>query len=182
MKIRYLLIVGCFLVYGCNAKESGAPGAPFLPTPIVPTSTGIPTMMPTMVVAPTSSPTARVEVETAHPSATPVCSDNLKFLADLTVPDGTIVARSAMIDKRWQVQNNGSCNWDDRYRLIIISGAEMGLQAEQMLYPARSGAEAVIRILFLSPSKPGTYRSAWQAIGPLGDTFGDIIYVEIRVN
>lgn len=182
MKIRYLILLGVLLVSGCVAEEKGTPAPPVLLAPLAPTAVSSPVGTQPVVPAPTASPTPAKAEEAIRPSTTPACEDNLKFVADLTVPDGTIAARGAMIDKRWQVENNGSCNWDERYRLKIISGAEMGLQAEQALYPARSGASAVIRMLFLAPSKPGTYRSAWQAVGPTGDTFGDIIYVEIRVN
>lgn len=182
LRIRYLLLLGVLLVSGCAPEVDRTPAPAVLLAPVAPTpvSSSLPTAP--AALAPTASPTPIELVDPARPSSTPACEDNLKFVADLTVPDGTIAARGALIDKRWQVENSGSCNWDDRYRLKIISGAEMGLEAEQALYPARSGASAVIRMLLLAPSKPGTYRSAWQAVGPSGELFGDIIYVEIRVN
>ena len=182
MKLRTLILLGVFLVSGCVTEETGAPAPPVLVAPVAPAAVSSPVATVPMVLAATASPTAEEAEAAAHPNATPACQDNLKFTADLTVPDGTIVARGALIDKRWQVENTGSCNWDERYRLKMISGAEMGLQAEQALNPARSGAPAVIRMLLLAPSKPGTYRSAWQAVSPAEDLFGDIIYVEIRVN
>ena len=72
------------------------------------------------------------------------------------------------LDKRWEVENSGTCNWDERYRLQLIAGPEMGAPPEQALYPARSGTQAVIRIVFTAPAEPGTYRSAWQAYNPAG--------------
>lgn len=182
MKVRCLILFGVLLVSGCVAEKTSTLAPPVLVTPVVPAAGSSPVATAPALPAPTSSPTPVESEEAAGPSTTPVCEDNLKFLADLTVPDGTIAARGALIDKRWQVENNGSCNWDAFYRLKIISGTEMGVQAEQALYPARSGASAVIRMLLLAPSMPGTYRSAWQAVGPAGDAFGDIIYVEIKVN
>jgi hypothetical protein len=103
------------------------------------------------------------------------------YVEDVTIPDGTIVSPGAAIDKRWRVQNNGTCNWDSRYRVRRISGPELGLAADQALFPARSGAEAVIRLLLTAPDEPGSYRSAWQAINPLGEPFGDPIFVDIIV-
>ena len=46
------------------------------------------------------------------PTATPTCSDWLTFVEDLTIPDGTSVIPGSVLDKRWQVENSGTCNWD----------------------------------------------------------------------
>ncbi|MEW6718303.1 MAG: NBR1-Ig-like domain-containing protein [Chloroflexota bacterium] len=118
-----------------------------------------------------------------HPPATPTlaCTDNLRFLTDLTIPDGMAVEPGAPLDKRWQVQNTGTCNWDDRYRLRLIAGVPMGAPEEQTLPPARSGTETIIRILYTAPTKAGSYRSAWQAYNPEGEPFGDPIFIEIVV-
>jgi len=79
------------------------------------------------------------------------------------------------------VQNNGSCNWDERYRFKFVGGVEMGAVIEQALYPARSGAQATMRITFTAPSVPGKYTTAWQAVDPNGETFGDAVFMEIIV-
>jgi hypothetical protein len=107
--------------------------------------------------------------------------DGLAFLEDLTVPDGTVVSPGASVDKRWLVQNNGSCNWDSRYRLIFVGGLEMGAAIEQALYPARAGSQAAIRITFTAPDQPGTYTTAWQAVDPNGEPFGDAVFMKIVV-
>lgn len=118
----------------------------------------------------------------AAPAPAPVCTDGLRFLEDLTIPDGTIVQPGEQVDKQWLVQNDGACNWDSRYRLRLVSGPSMGAAAEQALYPARGGAQAVIRILFTAPLEPGAYQSAWQAYNPEGLPFGEAVFVEIIVH
>jgi len=118
---------------------------------------------------------------TSSPTATPPCTDGLAFVEDVTVPDGTVVSPGASIDKQWLVQNNGTCNWDEGYRLKLVDGPEMGAQPEQALFPARSGVQAVIRVVFTAPSEAGRYRSAWQATDPQGAPFGDLIFMEIVV-
>ena len=147
-----------------NLSEGWRPPTIVAPAPATPT----PSFMPS-----TSTP--------ARPSPTPVCSNNLTFLKDLTIPDGSSVAPNTPLDKRWLVKNNGSCNWDARYRLRLASGKNLGAQTEQALYPARSGAQATLRLLFTAPDSPGVYRSSWQAIGPDGQPFGDPIFIEIVV-
>jgi hypothetical protein len=128
---------------------------------------------------PSATPTAVSQV--FYPTATAECTNELRFLQDLTVPDGASVKSGAAIDKRWQVENAGSCNWDDSYRLRLIAGPEMGVSKEQALYPARAGSQALVRIIFTAPDTPGVYRSAWQAYDPQGEAFGDAIYIQIVV-
>src|SRR5574338_76194 len=76
------------------------------------------------------------------------CQNNLTFLKDVSIPDGTPVTARATLDKRWEVENSGSCGWNENYRLRLIAGPTLGAQPEQALYPARSGSHAVLRILF----------------------------------
>jgi hypothetical protein len=119
--------------------------------------------------------------EPTQPVTAPKCTDNLTFVSDLSIPDGTVVKPGESLDKRWQVVNSGECNWDKKYRLKLIAGPEMGVPAEQALYPARSGTEATIRMVFTAPNEPGTYRSAFQAFTPDGTAFGDAFFIEVVV-
>lgn len=190
--ISWLVVGGLLLglCLGCSAP----PKAQISPTevttqqvlataplsPVPPTSWLTPTATLFRLASP--SPTASPTMAPRLPSATPACENGLRFMADITVPDGTIVSPGEQIDKQWQVENNGSCNWNEQYRLRRISGPPLNAPDEQALYPARSGTQAVIRILLVAPSEPGTYRSAWQAYSPLGEPFGDPIFVEILVS
>ncbi len=139
--------------------------------------------------APTLFPTKPIEADLAGgnptqsllPTPAPVCINGLRYLEDLSIPDGTQVSVGQALDKRWQVENTGSCNWDERYRVELIAGSEMGAAAQQALYPARSGTQAVIRMLFTAPNEPGAYRSAWQAYTPSGEPFGDPFFIEVIV-
>ena len=157
--------------------------APILtPTPFIPPKAATPTVpliQGSTPVIPTFTPQPKT---TASPTATPPCTDGMAFVKDQTIPDGTVVSPGASIDKRWLVQNNGSCNWDSRYRLKFVGGLEMGATTEQALYPARAGAQATIRITFTAPGEPGTYTTAWQAIDPNGEPFGDPVFMEIKVS
>jgi len=142
---------------------------------------------PTPYLAPTpaGSQLLPVSVQPPPPAAgttpTATCSDSLLFIQDLTIPDNTVVAPGSSLDKQWQVQNNGSCNWDARYRLHFIGGDPLGAPTEQALYPGRSGTFVVIRMTFTAPTTPGDYVSEWQAYDPLGHTFGDSFFIKISV-
>lgn len=127
------------------------------------------------------TPTRDAQAEPARPTPTPPCTPGLLYLEDLSIPDGTLVVPGEALDKRWLVENNGSCNWDREYSLQLIAGPNLGAPDEQALFPARSGARATVRILFTAPQEPGVYRSAWQAADKDGVLFGDPIYIEIVV-
>lgn len=92
-----------------------------------------------------------------------------------------MVSADSTLDKRWEVENSGSCNWDKNYRLRLIAGPDLNAQKEQALFPARNGTQAVIRVVFKAPKEPGAYRSAWQAFNPGGEPFGDPIFIDIVV-
>jgi hypothetical protein len=153
----------------CLGNE--APRTPFKP----PTVAAI--ITPPARVAPQPSPT----IQEIRPTTTPVCIDSLTFIEDITVPDGSQVNPGTLLDKRWLIKNSGSCNWDEKYRIKLISGADLGVPIEQALYPARSGSEVSLRIVFSAPQEPGYYQSAWQAFNPKDVPFGDPFYLEILV-
>ena len=115
------------------------------------------------------------------PTPTIACINSLLFLADQTIPDGTEVEPGAILEKVWEVENNGTCNYDDRYRLKLIGGSELGAKLEQALYPARSGTRFQVHIRFITPLEAGPVRSVWQAFDPQGNPFGDPIYLEVVV-
>ncbi len=165
-----LIILFTFAAAGCEAlSPQRQPAAPFIP--------------PTMA-APTRRPTPQPTETPSVPRSTALaqaCVNNLTYLEDQSIPDGTVVAPGEQLDKRWKVKNTGTCNWDEPYRLKLIAGKDMSTSVEQSLYPARSGTEAIIRIIFTAPAEPGSYRSAWQAYDPEDRPFGDPFFIEITV-
>ena len=151
---------------------------PATSTIFVPPTQPVPTLvLPTTM--PIASPTPLLP--TVAPTTGPSTND-LNFIDDVTVEDGTIVPPGSSVDKQWLVTNRGSCNWDASYHMKWIGGDPLGAATEQALYPARAGSQATIRILFTAPTAPGTYPSRWQAYGPDGVAFGDSIYIEIVIS
>lgn len=177
MRTRVLLAPALF-AQAALALAACSPAPP--PTPFVPPRASPPTSALLPGGAPLIPTFTPPPPPTASPSPTPPCTDGLAFVEDLTIPDGTTVAPGASLEKAWRVQNNGTCNWDARYRLKFVGGLELGA-SEQALYPARAGTQATLRITFIAPDQPGRYTTAWQAFGPQGEPFGDAIYMEISV-
>lgn len=170
--LLFFSLVSCIPVTRRASSNTGLQEVFRPPTPVgdsVPTATTI-IVSPTVQETPADSSTAAAS-----------CRDNLTFLSDVTIPDGTVVQADATLDKRWEVENSGNCNWQENYRIRLIAGPDLGAQQEQALYPARSGSKAVIQILFQAPAESGSYRSAWQAFNPQGEPFGDPFFIDVTV-
>jgi hypothetical protein len=162
----FITIITCGCVLHPQVPAPGSRQAPvFLP----------PTMAPTPVDTPIPTPAP------AKTAASGSCTNQLSFLSDLSIPDQTEVSPSSTLDKRWEVENSGTCNWDSRYQLRLVAGPELGAKTAQTLFPARSGSHATISIQFTAPAEPGAYRSAWQAFDPDGQAFGDTFFIDFIV-
>jgi len=173
VKPPYLsLLIIAFLITACDSQTT--------PTLYIP-----PTQNITQVFSTQVQPASKLDPVTptgpSQPTPSPDCTPGLVFLEDLTIPDGSSVNPGELLDKRWLVENIGSCNWDNKFSLRLIAGPELGAPPEKALFPARSGTQVEIRILFTAPQEPATYRSAWQAHDPQGKIFGDPIFIEIVV-
>ncbi len=182
MKIRFspsrqlILLLGIFLTSACSPAST--------PTPFIPPTAQAPLIEPTFIINPTQN--VVVIQSTPLPTILPMtnpeeCVNDLTFVSDLTIEDNSLVTYGATIDKQWLVQNSGTCNWDETYRLRHIGGAELGAPEEIALYPAKSGTQATIQIIFTAPFIDGKYESAWQAFDSSGLAFGDPIFVRVEV-
>lgn len=191
---RYAWRIACsvfvFLLAGCGPLVEATP---FIP----PAALSSPTAAATVISLWTATPAPEVDQSdatlepeitptpspAASETATPVaCTSDLKFLDDLTIPDGSPVNPGEQIDKQWLVRNSGTCDWGADYRLRLVGGfSPLGAEIVQALFPARAGAEVTIQVFFTAPPTSGVYRSAWQAYDPQGNPFGETIYIEITV-
>ena len=171
---RTLLFLSLASLAACTSQPTPTlfipPTAEVLPSAVPPANSATP--------APTAVPTATLTPFVATPTP---CTNDLKFVQDVTVPDGTSVTPGERVDKQWLVTNAGTCNWDATYRLKLITGDAMGAPAEQSIYPARAGTQATLRIVFTAPQTAGNYSSAWQAFAPDGTAFGEALTMQINV-
>lgn len=177
---RLLILIPfiCLHLWSCSPAPA--------PTPFIPPTGQAPLIEPTLIIIPTPT-TDMVRVLPLLPTTAPTvdrsnCVNDLSFIEDLTIPDNSFVPFGAVIDKQWLIENSGTCNWDSAYRLRYTGGALLGAQEEIALFPAKSGAQAVIQITFTAPFEEGVYVSAWQAFDPNGLAFGDAIYMRILVS
>jgi len=157
-----------------NATGAATPG-PGEPT-ATPTVTSTPA--PGMPTA-TWTPVVMTETPTAAPA---VCTLDAVFVADVTVPDGTVFEPGARIDKIWRIRNSGSCPWESGYTWVFVSGDQMGAAASQAVSATSAGGNVDIGVTMYAPAAPGTYTGYWRMKSSDGQVFGQPSSVRIVVS
>ena len=172
-----------------NTPAATNPGSPLSPfsTAIPPTSTLIPAS-PT----PQFTATATLPLPTPLPptaTAIPVICDQIKFIQDVTVADGTTYSPGSEFTKIWRLRNDGSCTWDTSYSLVFVSGERMGAPKSVSLPGTiRPGQSVDLEVDFLAPAEQGRYRGYWMLTNAEGERFGygdnanEPFWVEIKVS
>ncbi len=139
---------------------------------------------------PTMVPPTPGEVAAAlQPTMTPVpplaggggCSLNAAYVADVTIPDNTVVAPGASFTKVWRVRNSGTCTWEAGTQLVFVDGEPMTSIGALPVPAVAPGATTDISVEMVAPTAPGTYKSVWQLQSPEGQLFGNRIYAQIVV-
>jgi hypothetical protein len=164
-------------VVGAFARETVV--AAYLPT-ATPTLTPVPAVI---AGQPTSAPGCCPCVPSQPPGWHHPCRDSSAYVADLTVPDGTVFAPGAGFDKTWQLRNTGTCTWDTRYQLAFVGGSQLGApSAVNMPHEVQPGSTVDVTVHMTAPGANGTYRSNWQMRNPdCSNRFGPIVYALIEV-
>jgi hypothetical protein len=109
------------------------------------------------------------------PPPTTTC-DRGAFVADVTIPDGSIVTAGSAFTKTWRIRNVGSCTWTTDYALLYVFGTPMVaatvVNLPASVAPVVPGATADFSVNMVAPSTPGHYRSYWRFRNAGGAQFG----------
>jgi hypothetical protein len=104
------------------------------------------------------------------------------FLADVTIPDNTVLTPGQHFKKTWLLQNTGGCAWNPAYALIFQKGDPMGGTAVPIGLDVPVGSQADISVNLVAPTTPGTYLGIWRLANDKGSFFGETVYVQIVVS
>lgn len=107
--------------------------------------------------------------------------DHLTYLADVTMPDGTVIKPGETFTKTWRVRNDGQSTWGDGYWLAHTGGEQMSAIGRAPLPALAPGEEGEVSVVMSAPAAPGSYRSEWTPTAPDGLGFNNFLFVEIRV-
>lgn len=144
-----------------------------------PPATLTPTPRPTNTLLPTL-PISTQPTSTQGGNVTPC--NNLVYVADVTIPDNTVMTPGQTFTKTWRVQNSGSCAWGPGYKFNFITGDAMGGQTVTLSQTINSGALYEISVPMTAPqSGSGTIKGEWRMSDPNGVFFGAQIWVQITL-
>lgn len=96
-----------------------------------------------------------------------------KFIADITIPDDTLIAPGKKFTKIWRLQNVGWCTWTDKYKVVFATGDQLNGPDELYLpKPVPPGESIDISIEFQAPQSFNCYQSNWLLADENGNRFG----------
>ncbi|HEY3289462.1 MAG TPA: NBR1-Ig-like domain-containing protein [Anaerolineae bacterium] len=109
------------------------------------------------------------------------CKLAATFVTDVTIPDNTIVNPGAGFVKTWRLRNTSACAWDSGYSLAYSEGEKMGAPDSVAVASTAPNASVDVSVPFTASISSGTYTSTWRLRAPDGTSFGNRVYVVIRV-
>jgi hypothetical protein len=189
-RLLSLLLLTAFVLGACNfpsaekaAQNASATAAAETVQALLPsaTSTGF-VFPPTFTPIPGLPATATTAPATIAPAATATSNCNvMQFVADITIPDGTIMNPNQAFTKTWRLRNDGTCAWTTSYAIVFSSGNSMNGPATQALTGNVNPGQTVdISVNLTAPGSVDNYRGNWKLRDASGVLFGTF-YVDIKV-
>lgn len=109
-----------------------------------------------------------------------------RFVSDVTVMDGTVMAPSTPFTKIWRMRNTGNFGWHRGTQLVWIGGDKFSdTNSVEIEVPAQGvpvDGELDIAIDFTAPVSAGRYISYWRMASSSGHKFGQRVWVLIQVD
>ena len=123
--------------------------------------------------ATSTGPVTATNTLASQPPAPVSRCDAAAFLADVTYPDGSLVARNSSFVKIWRIKNVGTCSWTPSYSLVFTSGDSMsGPAAISLAGSVNPGEYIEVAVNLTAPNKDGHYRGYWKLRNASGALFG----------
>lgn len=113
--------------------------------------------------------------------------DKSKFIMDVTIPDGTVVAPKSRFIKTWRIQNVGIVLWKNRFLLRAdkpISGPTLDSAKLSAMGTTRPNETVDVSVELTAPAEPGVYYAEWKMVDSRGSQLlphKSPVYVLVRV-
>ncbi len=144
-----------------------------LATPTATLAPAIPSITPAPLPPGSPSPTTA-----AVPGG---CAKNAAFVADVSIPDGTVVAAGAAFNKTWRLSNTGTCGWGAGYQLVFVSGEAMTGSTAVNVAATAPGTTVDVTASMTAPTGGGNHTGVWRMRASDGTIFGQSVSVKIAV-
>lgn len=151
----------------------------FVNTPVTSVSTPLPGITPLV------TPIATLASGAGQPSTANGCND-AQYISD-TPEDGTVVTAGDKFTHAWQLQNTGTCNWDEGYTFAFlpdvsssaIIGYDITIKATDTVTEPGHSQSFVVKLT--APTAAGEYKAYWRMKDDAGNFFGSRVYLDIVV-
>jgi hypothetical protein len=97
-----------------------------------------------------------------------------EFISDVTYPDDTVITAGQQFVKTWRLKNVGTCSWTSAYKVIFVSGAQMGAAASTQLTTGviAPGGTIDVSLTLTAPNEAGTYTGYFKLADGSSTPFG----------
>lgn len=163
-----------------------------LPTFQLPTVSGtqpatgaLPTVSFNSTLAPGITPLASPIAPIASQGALGDSCHNAEYVADITIPDGSVMEPGEDFIKTWTIKNTGTCTWDDGYKLVFIGG-DRAIDPVDFVIDSTDefvagGGTGYFSVPLTAPLTPGRYQGTWRMQSDSGYYFGGVVSVYFEV-
>jgi hypothetical protein len=135
-------------------------------------------LVASLLVNPTGFPTPGSAP--AEPPA--ACTYGMEYVADVTIPDNTLIPAGTEFVKTWRVRNSGTCPWTDVAMMPTDLNQPLDFTAiNPGLIDAAPGAELDVSVTFHAPLYEGNYTSHWRLKRGCCSFVGPEFYAQIQV-
>jgi len=151
-------------------------------TPTTAVSGGaLPTAIPIMSTVADRPTTSPQNTATPSPPTAVTCQYDASLVADVTVPDDTIMQPGQPFVKTWRVRNTGNCDWAEGTAVVFETGDQMEGPDAVPVSVITPGETVDISIPMTAPLEGGTYSGVWKLRMANGALLDRLLVVRILV-
>ncbi len=146
---------------------------------------------------PTNTPLVTSTSEGPQPSITPAPTntlvhlstqttcDNMQFVSDVTIPDGSEVPANTTFVKTWRFKNLGPCTWNEKYAVVYgySSTGKNWTNTSSVSFGKTVDVNGTIDVSaeMDAPAEKGSYAAWFRLANDKGYPFGPFFWVSINV-
>ena len=123
-------------------------------------------------------PVLTVSIDLPGQSTSGNCYDSA-LVSNVTIPDGTEMKPGDGFTKTWQIENTGTCDWDNDFRIQFVGGDIFGSDTTKIRRYVRPGETVNISLKMVAPNGSGPVTSSWRIADASGTAFGQIFTIQI---
>mgnify|MGYP002713044856 CR=1 FL=1 len=183
--ILFVFALSSSFLSACNSvpsEEVDEPNAGMTATPqsALPTA---PSFVSTIAGMPQGSLLATVTPSVDLPPENEIepCTNTAVFLADVTIPDDSVLPPGQPFEKIWTVRNAGTCFWEEGTKLVFVGGDQMAGPDSTVVPPTAPGQTVNVSVNLMAPKEGGTYSGLWQLEMTNGERLDVLLIVRIQV-